>query len=212
MFKPTIALFDLYLSHLDAHGGSDFNRDLGLEVKERLEQLDFIVSKVMKLEQTVTAVHRRFETSLKSHIQNLERRGVPFEDEPDFPFEKMTVDEMKLQKNAVFEMSLLTETFYYIAGRIRTILRNSEAPIPGLTRFECVGVRNTRNHLLEHAEGKDSRIFARSFGCGASQGPVIKAMRSIEQKDIFPDRGLYRNAEEFRTNLERLLELRLAGS
>jgi len=212
MFKSTIALFDRYRSHLDSHCGPEFIRDLGAEVKERLEQLDFIVSKVMRLEQTVTAVHRRFETTLKFHLEDLESRGVPFEAEPDVPFAPMTPEEMELQKNAVFEMSLLTESFYYIAGRIRTILRNAEAPIPGLTCFECEGVRNTRNHLLEHAEGKNSRVFSRSFGCGAIQGPVLKAIRSTGQKDIFPDRGLYKNAEEFRSNLERLLKLRLAGS
>ena len=109
-------------------------------------------------------------------------------------------------------MKLLAEAFYYFAGRVRTILRNTQAPLPGLACFECDGVRNTRNKLLEHAEGKDSQVSIQSFGWGGSRGPVIKALRYGGQENVFPDRGLYENAEEFRVNLERCIRAAIVGA
>ena len=69
MFKHTIALFDRYYRHLDAQGIPQFNRDLGCEVKDRLEQLDYIVAKVKELENIATAFHRRFEAATFPHPQ-----------------------------------------------------------------------------------------------------------------------------------------------
>jgi hypothetical protein len=212
MFQTTIVLFDRYCRYLDTQGIPQFNRDLSYEVKDRLKQLDYIVTKVKELENTATATHLRFDAERKAHIEDLRRRGIAYEAEPWFPFTQPTTEELEAEGRAMFEMELLTETFYYFAGRVRTILRNPQAPIPGLKGFECEGVRNTRNKLLEHAEGKDSQVSIRSFGCGGSQGPVLKAVRLVDQTEVFPDKGLYKNAEEFRSNLDRLLEAELAKS
>ncbi len=206
MFNGTIELLDCYYKKHSALGTENFSPDLGTEIRERLEQMSHIVSKVKSLENIATESHRRFDASMKAHLENLKQRGVSFEDDPHVSFEPMTNEEMQRERQALFEMTLLTEAFYYFAGRVRTILKNTKFPMPGLTKFECVGVRDTRNKLLEHAEGNDSQVFTRSFGCGGVQGPVIKAIRLSTQTDIFPDAGLYVNAEEFRVNLERLLQ------
>jgi hypothetical protein len=139
----------------------------------------------------------------------VKNRGVPYESAPVPPGVYLNGEEVEAHGKASFELKLLTEAFYHFAWRVRTILRNQRAPLPGLTSFECEGVRNVRNKLLEHAEGRDSQVSIQSFGWGAAQGPVLKALRYSGQEEIFPDRGLYRNAEEFRDNLERLLYAKL---
>jgi hypothetical protein len=91
-------------------------------------------------------------------------------------------------------------------GRMRTIPKHESKPLPGLHSFECLGARNVRNHLLEHAEGRGSRVLMQSFGVGGEQGPTIKVEREEGQEDIFPDAGLWTNALEIARNLEKLLD------
>ena len=53
-----------------------------------------------------------------------------------------------------FEMETLVEAFYYFAFRLRQVIQQ----LPDLNNFECKGVRNVRNKLLEHPEGADSGV------------------------------------------------------
>lgn len=209
MFKNVIALFDDYYRRLDAMNSPGFNRDLGCEVRERLHQLDYIVDRVRALELITKEAFSRYETAFVAHIEDIKRCGTAYESVPVPESMQITKEEFEKHETASFEMKLLTEAFYYLACRIRTILRNSKAPLPGLTMFECEGVRNVRNKLLEHAEGKDSQISSQSFGWGAARGPVLKSIRYSGQEHIFPDQGLYTNAEEFRKNLEHLIHSEL---
>lgn len=120
---------------------------------------------------------------------------------------KIQKSDDKLEINRLmFEMEAHTESFYYLAGRMRTIIAHRSKPLPGLQSFECEGARNVRNKLLEHAEGRDSRIFKQSFGVGGEEGPTIKVERPAGQEHIFPDAGLEANATEIRDNLERVLD------
>lgn len=209
MFVKTIDLFDDYCRRLDVIKAPSFNRDLGCEVRERLYQLGYIVDRVHELERTANEAFSRHKMAFIAHIEDIKHRGVAYESEPVPKGVEITKKEFEKHEKAEFEMKLLTEAFYYFAGRIRTILRNPQAPLPGLTNFECEGVRNVRNKLLEHAEGKDSQVSIQSFGWGAANGPVLKSIRYSSQKHIFPDQGLYINAEEFRENFERLIKNKL---
>jgi len=171
MFTTTVRLFAEYLTHV-IDGGSlprpnhnQTQRDLAVEVLERLRQLNFIVGRVQKLE----------------HGRGL----VSYNEELDL------------------ETRTLSEAFYYIGSRIRGILNNGA--LPGLASFECPGVRNVRNKLLEHPDGKDSGVLLQSFGYGGDSGPRIKALRRVGQENTFPDAGLYGNAREFKEALEHLL-------
>jgi hypothetical protein len=101
---------------------------------------------------------------------------------------------------------MFTESFYYLAGRMRTILTHESKPLPGLQSFKSVGSRDVRNHLLEHAEGRSSRVLMQSFGLGGEQGPTIKVEREEGQEDIFPDAGLWANTSEIAQDLERRLD------
>ena len=101
----------------------------------------------------------------------------------------------------VEEIELLTEAFYYLAFRARSVLQ----ALPGLDSFDPVGIRIVRNKLIEHPEGKDSRVLDQSFVFGADRGPVLRGMRFEHESPVWPDPGLYRNAEEFREKLQALL-------
>ena len=209
MFHSTLALFDRYYRHFDAANVASFNRDLACEVRARLQQLTFILKRVRELERAAEDAIARGNAAVAAHFRDLDERNLDYETEPPPDGSGVTRAEASLCHRASFEMRLLTEAFYYFAGRIRTILRNVKAPLPGLTNFECVGVRNTRNKLLEHPEGADSQVFAHSFSWGGKDGPVIKAVRYDGQTRAFPDRGLYENAREFSSALNKTLDAAL---
>ena len=102
-------------------------------------------------------------------------------------------------------MRLLLESFYYSAHRVRDILRDNDDVLPGLSSFECGGVRNVRNHLVEHPEGKSGvRIF--SIKCGGPVGPQLKPIRFTLDPKGTVDEGLHANCKEFLVNLERCLQ------
>jgi hypothetical protein len=210
MFAKTLEVFDRYYRTADEKKLPGFNRDLGCEVRERLEQLDYIVKKVRELEAAERAAVSRSQQAFKAHIESVVKRGIPFESVPAPPEAQMTREEVQAMQRAHFEMKLLTESFYYFAGRIRTIIKNRRAPLPGLASFECNGVRDVRNKLVEHPEGNDSQVSTQSFGSGGPNGPVLKAIRNVGQEKVFPDRGLYANAKEFRENLEKVLQAKLS--
>lgn len=107
--------------------------------------------------------------------------------------------------NARYE--LWTESFYWVGGRARSILRT----MPGLNGFEGEGVRNVRNKLIEHAEAKDSAVMICSFASGGAAGPVVKAVRYQDQQSLWPDAGLYSNVLAFATELVRRLDATMAG-
>lgn len=210
MFAVTIALFDEYYRAADASDEPGFIRDLGCEVRERLRQLNFIIERVRQLEADAGVVKSRILRSMHDHIEDLDRRGRSFAEEPPPPSATLTKEERDSLVANTFEMRLLTESFYYLASRVRTILTHKSKPLPRLSSFECKCVRDVRNHLLEHPEGRNSQVYVQSFGWGAPRGPVLKAIRRTDQKEVFPDQGLYRNADEFRVSLERVLKMALS--
>lgn len=116
-----------------------------------------------------------------------------------------SADGVRVPDIVYLELRTLTEAFYWVASRTRAVLRSGA--LPGLESFECVGVRNVRNKLLEHPEGRDSKVFTASFAFGGVNGPHIKAARRVGQEEVFPDAGLYPNAQAFQEEFERLLRV-----
>jgi len=205
-FKSNIDLFRKYYQKMDNERVKGFNKYLGCEVIERLEQLQFLVGKVHELENQHNQITEPKATAFQKHCEECKSKGVPFESTTVPKEAEYTKQEAQQIAELDFEIQLYTECFYYLAGRMRSILRHKSSPLPYLSNFECEGTRNVRNKLLEHAEGKDSQVYTRSFAFGGPQGPVIKSIRNTYQIDIFPDQGLYKNAKEIKTNLENLLK------
>ena len=208
-FHSTSELFDRYYREVDQRQIESFNRNLAGEFRERLEQLDWLLERIRQLELQGETILSRSQRISEAHLDRIEREGLDWEKEPMPPGAKLTAEEGRAWLDIEFEMKLLTESFYYIAGRARAIARHREEPLPGLRTFEAEGVRNVRNHLIEHPEGSPSRVFLLSWAWGGPQGPVIKAIRHVGQQDVFPDPGLYRNAAQFRDRLEALLRATL---
>lgn len=196
MFDSTLVLFDKYFEKMVLLNTPGLNADLAQETRKRIEQLNFLHLMINEKQHRYFDLHWRLigDGSLEEKIK---KAGG-----------SITVvgsEEMKEMKDLMFEIELYTESFYYLAGRMYTILKKGF--LPGLKSFECIGARDVRNKLLEHADGKQSQVYIQSFGLGGDQGPTLKIERPTGQSHIFPDAGLYANAEEIRANLERLLNL-----
>jgi hypothetical protein len=87
-----------------------------------------------------------------------------------------------------------TESFYWQCGRFRKLAKE----LDGLAGFEAPGVRDVRNHLIEHPEGKSSRLLIATFSWDADSGPKIKAVgRPHDASQHFLDAGLFLNASRF---------------
>ena len=104
-----------------------------------------------------------------------------------------------------FQLIMLVECFYFIAWRALILLRADPAPFPDLARVTAKGILEVRNKLLQHPEGKDSRVFEDNWSFGHPEwGPQIKPFRTHSCED-FPDSGLFVNATEFRDNFNNAL-------
>ena len=204
-FDDTIDLFDRYYRAADQAQLAGFNRDLGCEVRERLEQLRWLEDEIRSLHRQAQAIFQRVADAMDAHAERLNREGLSHEEQPAPAEVKMTPEEIEQDRSVGLRLKLFTESFYYIAFRVQSILRHKEEPLPGLRSFKCPGVRDVRNHLLEHPDGRDSRVFLQSLSCGGPNGPALKTVRPRGQENVHRDAGLFPNAEEFRRNLERLL-------
>lgn len=182
-FNNVIPLFDLYHSKLRDNAPDSYPSLWVHEVSKRLKQLSFLCDriaayekKILKLSMTVTFTNIRDERF--SEYANL-----------------------------LFEAEIFVESFYFVAFRVRETLirRHSGAYLfPDLKGFEATGVRDVRNHLLEHPE-KHGGVLPQCFGLGGHEGPKLKsALRDGDTPDSF-DGGLWKNADEFSRNLEELL-------
>ena len=151
------------------------------------------------------------------YVENLKSKGTPFDKhcvkEIYRRFEQLeyllalisgiTERERRSKKCLIpsYKLWMFVECFYYISFRTRTLLRS----VPGLASFDCPGIRDVRNHLIEHPEGKSSGVLENSFSWGRSYGPVIKSRRRDTM--VFMDKGLYVNYLEFQDLLcEKLLK------
>ncbi|HET6407276.1 MAG TPA: hypothetical protein VFG14_05300 [Chthoniobacteraceae bacterium] len=183
-----------------------FRGDAANEVRERLLHLTYLVERVRQLERQARELMTRGTEEIQLYIEETKKAGIEF-DPANLPAAaKRSPEEIKNLDAWTTEAQIFTEAFYYFSGRIRSLLRHKSEPIPRLHSFECEGVRNVRNHLIEHPEGGNSLVLIRSFGWVGDNGPVVKAVRYSHQEKTFPDAGLYRNAEVFKANLERLLQ------
>jgi hypothetical protein len=179
-----------------------------VEFRERLQQLDWLFERVQEIQHRHDEAFENMKTIMNAHFERIKREGLSVEQVPIPEAAKASPERASEIKQEAFEMKMFAESFYYFAGRARALARSKEEPLPGLRSFEAEGVRNVRNHLIEHPEGASSRVFIASWGTG-SGGPVMKAARYEGQEDVFPDAGFFANAVEFRERLNALLVLQL---
>src|SRR4051794_26219748 len=75
----------------------------------------------------------------------LNRMVVTNTDLPD-----VTTTDFRTYQDATAIVETYAFSFYFLAWRVREVLRSN--PFPGFAKFDPIGVRNVRNHLIEHPE------------------------------------------------------------
>jgi hypothetical protein len=200
-FQSTYLLFDKFYNYNVLNNPISFNlknRELCVEAKKRIMQLDYSYSIIKKLDDELIENNKILSNRLKDWYA----KNNPENNSDKIPPKNIwgTVKEGKESHNNVFIIELHAEHFYYIAFRLRNIIRY----LPGLgKKFESVGIRNVRNLIIEHPE--KSEILGNGFSCGSIEiGPTLKCFTQ-KSKDTFHDKGLYPNAKEFKTNFENML-------
>lgn len=161
--------------------------DLASEVLERLRQLSYITIQLNQID---------MQFGQLAMVERVSQSG-----EKEFYSASFERDE-----HLRFVMRLLTESFYYFSFRIRQILRNKDHQFPHLKNFESIGVRDVRNHLIEHPNGQQSQIFNQTFMWTQDSGMHLKSGRHDSESSNFADVGLKANAKEFAKELGTLLD------
>lgn len=184
MYQTLVSLFDQYYQLLDiVEPPQDGARaDLAAEVRERLAQLAFITGQLEQINSQFGIMAMTTRTNDRGETEHYSATA-------------------ERDEQLRFVMRLLTETFYYFAFRARQILRNDVHRFSGLRGFDCPGVRDVRNHLIEHPEGSHSRIFNRTFSWAMESGMQLKSARQDWEGSAFIDAGFNANAEEFANRL-----------
>jgi hypothetical protein len=130
-------------------------------------------------------------------FRNLEKRAADGD-------ESWTRISASVQSDAV---KAVAEAFYYFAGRAWKALGR----VTGVDlRFDPEGVRNVRNHMIEHPEGDDG-LRVTWWMYDTPEGFVLAPGNPVGQKG-WTDRGLYPNAQEFVEKLMPKLERALPSA
>ena len=199
-FDSTIKLLDTYQTSLGGKPPPNYNGDLLSEVRERLQMLSILYEKVDKVETLAMLLIPQsfgfaFEYFGYDAEGKLEIKRTPTDEETHRLREYMAQ-----QNAATLKMKMYLEAFYYFAARIRKIIKSKEDPLPFLRSFESKGVRNVRNHLIEHPQ-----TLIPSCGYGGQEGPKLRGAHYPGQENCIKDQGFRKNALEFKENLEKVL-------
>jgi len=161
--------------------------ELWVEAGERLAQIDFLYQRVVELQDESHAVSNQL-------LALVNKNGGEYTDAED----RFT----SMLKEGTFQIRLYAEAFYYFAARFITILKR----YPAFKSLEVPGIRNVRNHLIEHSDKPASGITQQNWSHGSGVGPMFKTSRRKDQKPIPMDQGLFANATELRERIERKLK------
>jgi hypothetical protein len=198
VFANPRRLFDQYFcKHLSA-GTPGFEENLAQEVRVRLCQVYALHDRILALERDM------FANELRGNPPSADPLSQKFvlHDVASPPCDQ--VNALLRPFTRADEMRILLEAFYYNASRIRDLFRDSGRGLPGLQAFESIGVRDVRNHLVEHPTRKRG-VKVMAVGVGGPVGPQLKPMRRSRDPAGTLDAGLSANAREFCVALESTL-------
>lgn len=205
MFDRAIELFDEYYRRMDALTYPNFNKPAGVEMRRRLQQLDWLLRSVADREARLEAFHKPVAAAGDAHRADLERRGLAWDQAAGSEEMSRAMADYAKHIYLMDEAKTLTECFYYIAHRALVLVKAAKpAMLPLIGDVGFIGVSRVRNRLLEHYEPDGRLVVGDSFAMGSERGPVLRAVtqEGIEQVQ---DPGLRVNAAELATELERRL-------
>lgn len=167
--------FDGYRS-LEQRKFGSANDAKAREINKRLRQLGWTVNRANE------------ECNLSLAQSELIRQMLPLTSvTPEY--QKLALEHF----DTIDRIEFFMEAFYWIAHRTGAVIRR----MPGLKLFAVVGVRNVRNHLIEHREKSGGRPSS-GLGWGGPNGPAIAS------EPYGMDQGLFTNAKEFFGEVERV--------
>lgn len=200
MFEQSRILLEQYYCLMLTKGMSRRAEHMLHEVRGRLRALQWLHHRLVDLDRRLEQEQRKQQPP-----------GTPVPNVMKLVFTDAARPDCQTYRHAALpfalsdELRVLLEAFYYSAHRVRDIFRDSANELPGLSNFEAVGVRNVRNHLVEHPGGK-SGVLVFSFAAGGPVGPQLKPVRWSLDSPGTHDEGLHKNAAEFDKSLNRILE------
>lgn len=222
MFDDLVDLWKQYVAkHAHSWQPDDPRHDLSAEVRERLVQLDIVLEYLKAALAVFFGDPAETRRELQRVIQaknRLDSGEITQEDYIARLSAPKSPEQLRALARAADEVRLFTETFYFVAWRLREVLRRGGTlAFPGFSNFDAPGVRSVRNQLLEHPEKPDGRNF-RQHLVVTDAGPVLKSPTIVlrtstgqtEPGSESVDRGLYINAREFHDELLQRLRQALA--
>ncbi|RFN59205.1 hypothetical protein [Marixanthomonas ophiurae] len=171
----------------------------GLEI---LEQLDYLIKETTILNNFFFDRNEVLTNKINNWMEYSRENNINSKKYLIQNYHKISeISDYKKFEEMLFKTKLYAEMFYYKAFRLRNIIRYSA----GLGKsFESKGIRNVRNILIEHPE-KSGLEYIHTFGLGVKEfGPILKSGNQYNDSK-FKDPGLFINASEFKTNLEKIL-------
>lgn len=182
-FDEVYSFLDEYSSLLFSESESDYVSILFAEAKKRIRQLRRLLMIVIQLSERVHALQPQL-TALPPY-EGPDPRSIFVE-----------------WSEACESIEMYTEVFYYIAWRLRCVIRR----LPKLNSFDPRGVRFIRNHMIEHPE-KHGQDVLYAFHIDRDLGPVL--LRASVPDGKILDKGLWQNATEFIDKLKKKLEMNI---
>ncbi len=199
MFERCRILLEEYAVVLRLTGMTRRADHLLQEARARLRQLQWLHARLLELEQdlqqdglkALPPGQARPDVFKQLFLEQSAAKSDP-QVEAHLPFQ--TSDELRI----------LLETFYYSAHRVLDILTDHKLDLPGVRALRVQGVREVRNHLVEHPS-RDRGVLVYSTACGGPVGPQLRLLRWSLDPPGTEDRGLHENAREFEGALESCL-------
>src|SRR5262245_30959232 len=145
MFADCRSLLEAYAQALLRRGMTQRAGHLIQELRARLRQLQWLYDRLLTLEsdlQQEAFAEMSPDTPKPTVLKQLFTEQSVRRSDPEL--------QAQLQAQKSDELRVLLEAFYYSAHRVRDILRDHKADLPKIVGFECSGIRDVRNHLVEH--------------------------------------------------------------
>lgn len=184
----------------------------------RAQNLDF--SKIISLVADSERVERLFEEYFKTQSDSFRDINNAYQNEAGAKLNQVTYALKAIylaQREYSFDLlnpemmkriGFYAEAFYLFAFRAKKAI----SYVPGLFEISCEGVRNVRNHLIQHPEGRSSQIVFGGLVITPEGGPIVKGIRYAAQGDLWQSSGLYIDAGEFLGEMLQMLTFSISSA
>lgn len=189
MFAEQISLFEHVLL-VRAPNCTDDQRDLLLEAVTRLRQCQYSFDRARTAAESGHALWKQAAPIAR-------RNPLAVADQPSPSAEHVQFWQRQ------FEIRFYTETFYYFAWRLQTILAANGVASLGIAFKPVAGIRVARNQLIEHPEKKPGGPLG--GGVEVTTGPFDVRLK-VPPSEPAMDVGLLANAKELSDRLHTALK------